>query len=74
MRFFQPEEKRYVFLLIKLYFTPRWSQVEVKKLCWELVFDWMIRRNEQQTSGFLNAATFLVRDAFRALFFTFAEL
>lgn len=48
--------------------------MEVKKLCWELVFDWMIRRNEQQTSGFLNAATFLVRDAFRALFFKFAEL
>ena len=37
--------------------------MEVKKLCWELVFDWMIRRNEQQTSGFLNAATFLVRGA-----------
>ena len=25
MRFFQPEEKRYVFWLIKLYFTPRWT-------------------------------------------------
>ena len=45
--------------------------MEVKKLCWELVFDWMIRRNEQQKSGFLSAATFLVRGVLRALFFTF---
>ena len=48
--------------------------MEVKKLCWELVFDWMIRRNEQQTSGSLNAATFLVRGALRALFFTFPRI
>ena len=37
---FQPEEKK-VSLLIN-YFAPRWTLNRSKKLCWELVFDWMI--------------------------------
>ena len=37
---FQPEGKK-VSLLIN-YFAPRWTLNRSKKLCWELVFDWMI--------------------------------
>ena len=43
--------------------------MEVKKLFWELVFDWIISSNQQQMSALLNATTFLVLDGLHALFY-----
>ena len=47
--------------------------MEVKNLFWELVFDWVISSDKQQTIAFLNAATFLVRDTLHAFFKRFSR-
>ena len=48
--------------------------MEVKSLFWELIFDWIISSNKQQTNAFLNAAIFLVRHALHAFFTRFSRI
>lgn len=51
--FLQPDEKTYIFSLMKFHSMPWWHWMEVKKIFRVLVFDWMTRSNKQQTSSFL---------------------